>query len=73
MFLHFSFFSLENKLFGVHQTPFLPVEVLEFLELKTPLVYTFFPPRVLSDLLHRTPAPQDPPFQINFKHFSLDL
>ena len=34
-------FSLENKLFGIHQTSFSPVEALEFTELKTPLVYTF--------------------------------
>ena len=40
----FSFFlpSLENKLLGIHQTSFLPVEALEFSELKTPLVYTVF-------------------------------
>ena len=37
----FSFFSLENKLSGIHQTSFLTVEALELLELKTPLVYTF--------------------------------
>ena len=35
-------FSLENKLFGIHQEPFLPVEAIELSELKTPLVYTFF-------------------------------
>ena len=42
----FSIFSLTNKLFGIHQTSFLPVEALEFSELKTPLVYTFFPPNM---------------------------
>ena len=42
--MYFSSFSLENKLFGKHQTSLLPVEALEFSELKTPLVYTFFPP-----------------------------
>ena len=47
MYMHFSFFSFENKLFGIHQTPFLPVEALEFSELKTPLVYTFFPATTL--------------------------
>ena len=37
-------------LFGIHQTSFLPVEALEFSELKTPLVYAFCPPirRVLE-------------------------
>ena len=40
----FPAFSLENKLFGIHQTSFLPVEALEFSELKIPLVYTCFPP-----------------------------
>ena len=39
----FPSFSLENKLFGIHQTSFFPVQALEFSELKTPLVYTFFP------------------------------
>ena len=42
-------FSLENKLFGIHQTSFLPVEALEFSELKTPLVYTFFPPKTAKN------------------------
>ena len=42
----FFFFSLESKLFGFHQTSFLPVEALEFSELKTPLGYTFFPSEV---------------------------
>ena len=37
------FFSFENKLSREHQTSFLPVEALEFSELKIPLVYTFFP------------------------------
>ena len=37
----FSFFPHENKLFGIHQTFFWPVETLEFSELRTPLVYTF--------------------------------
>ena len=37
------YFPLENKLFGIHQASFLPVEALKFSELKTPLVYTFFP------------------------------
>ena len=46
MYMYFPPFSLENKLFGIHQTSFLPVEALEFSELKTPLVYTFFPPKV---------------------------
>ena len=45
MYLYFTPFSLENKLFGMHQTSFLPVEALEFSELTTPLVYTFFPPK----------------------------
>ena len=40
--MHFSFFPLKNKLFDIHQTPLLPVEALEFSDLKTPLVYTFF-------------------------------
>ena len=44
MYMYFASFSLENKLFGIHQTSFLPVETLEFSELKTPSVYTFFPP-----------------------------
>ena len=43
-------FSLENKffaqVFGIHQTSFLPVEALELSELKAPLVYTFFPPKM---------------------------
>ena len=38
----FLLFSLANKLFGIHQTCFVPVEALEFSELKTPLVYTLF-------------------------------
>ena len=45
MYMYFPAFSLETKLFGIHQTSFLPVEALEFSELKTPLVYAFFPPK----------------------------
>ena len=44
VYMYFPAFSLETKLFGIHQTSFLPVEALEFSELKTPLVYAFFPP-----------------------------
>ena len=44
--MYFLPFSLENKLFGIHQTSFLPAEALEFSELKTPLVYTFFPSNI---------------------------
>ena len=36
------------QVFGIHQTSFLPVEALEFSELKTPLVYTFFSPKVTA-------------------------
>ena len=43
VYTYFPSFSLENKLFGRHQTSFLPFEALEFSELKTPLVYTFCP------------------------------
>ena len=49
-----SFFSLENKLFGIHQTSCLPVEALEFSELKTPLVYTFLPPSIALSLASRS-------------------
>ena len=44
MYMYFPSFSLENKLFGIYQNSVLPVEELEFAELKTPLVKTFFPP-----------------------------
>ena len=46
VYTYFPSFSLENKVFGIHQTSFLPVVALEFSELKTPLVYTFFAPIV---------------------------
>ena len=39
--MYYPSFSLENKLLGIHQTSFLPVEALEFSVLQTPLVYTF--------------------------------
>ena len=42
--LAFPLKTSENKLFGIHQISFLPVEALDFSERKTPLVYTFFPP-----------------------------
>ena len=41
MYMYFPPFSLENKLLGIHQTSFLPIEAREFSELKTPLVYIF--------------------------------
>ena len=34
VYMLFAFLFLENKLFGIHQTSFLPVEALEFSELK---------------------------------------
>ena len=34
------FFPWKQQLFGIHKTSFLPVEELEFSELKAPLVYT---------------------------------
>ena len=37
-YMYFHSFSLESKRFGIHQTSILPVEALEFSELKTPLV-----------------------------------
>ena len=43
MYMFLPFFSLENKLLVYIKPPFLPVEELEPSELKTPLVYTFFP------------------------------
>ena len=46
MYMYFLSFSHENKLFGIHLTSFLSVGALEFSELKTPLVYTFFPPNI---------------------------
>ena len=54
MYMFFSFFSLEleNKLLGKHQTSFLPAEALDSSELKTPLVYTFFPPFSRCSLHH---------------------
>ena len=52
VYMYFPSFSLENKPFGIHQTSFLPVEALEFSELKTPLVYTFFPPNTAA-LIHK--------------------
>ena len=52
--MYFPSFSLENKLFGIHQTSFLPVEALEFSELKTSLVYTFFPPKQAQRCHQRT-------------------
>ena len=48
--MYFPSFSLENKLFAIHQTSFSPVEELEFSELKTPLVYTFSPPIIENNL-----------------------
>ena len=41
MYMYFPPLSLENKLYGIHQTSFLPVAALELSELKTPLVYIF--------------------------------
>ena len=41
VYVSFPSFSLENKLFAIHQTSFWPVEAFEFSELKTPLVHTF--------------------------------
>ena len=46
--LAFPLTTSENKLFGIHQTSFLPVEALEFSERKTPLVYTFLPPKKVT-------------------------
>ena len=37
----FPLIPLKTSVFGFHQTSFLPVQALEFSELKTPLVYTF--------------------------------
>ena len=45
MYMLFSFFSLKTQLFGIYQTSFLPVDALEFSELKTSLVYTFVTPK----------------------------
>ena len=41
IFLPFSFFFHWKPAFWYTQTSFLPVDALEFSELKTPLVYTF--------------------------------
>ena len=49
VYMYFPCSSLENKLFGTHQTSFLPVEALEFSELKAPLVHTFFPPMLRGE------------------------
>ena len=40
----FLLFPLKTSFLVYTKPPFLPVDALEFSELKTPLVYTFFPP-----------------------------
>ena len=52
--MYFPSFPLENKLFGIHPTCFLPVEALKFSELKTPLAYTFFPQNMGPEILTST-------------------
>ena len=56
--MHFPSFSLENKLFWHTPNPFLPVEALEFSELQTPLVYTFFLHPKLESQMAKTPQNQ---------------
>ena len=56
--MFFPLFSLENQLFGIHQTSFSPVGEVEFSELKTPLVYTFFPPIIINGTHKWGLAPQ---------------
>ena len=55
VYMYFPAFPLENKLYGIHQTSFLPVKELDFSELKTPLVYTLFLPKE-GQTYRRTPT-----------------
>ena len=52
--------SPHKHLEGSLVTSFLPVEALEFSELKTHLVYTFFPPKLIKDLVLLTALREAP-------------